>query len=70
MNKINSIPAEVAGIYKKYKNTFVGEQKMSMKNKIQNAKETDWIAEGIPGWKVKLIVILGRIKAKLFRVLK
>lgn len=36
-----------------------------LKDKIQNAKKTNWVTRGFSKSKVKRIVILARIKAKI-----
>lgn len=38
---------------------------MSIKEKIANAKSTTWPADGIPKWKVTLIIKLARLKARM-----
>jgi hypothetical protein len=38
---------------------------MSIEDKIANAKPTTWISDGIPKWKVRLIVWFTKLKAKL-----
>ena len=38
--------------------------KMSLEEKIKNAKETDWITDGIPKWQVSLIVFFTKLKVK------
>lgn len=42
---------------------------MSLEEKIKNAKETCWIADGIPKWQVSLIVFFAKLKVKLRRLL-
>ena len=43
--------------------------KMSLEEKIRNAKETDWITDGIPKWQVSLIVFFTKLKVKCRRLL-
>lgn len=38
---------------------------MSLEEKIKNAKKTTWVTDGIPKWKVKLIVFMARLKVKV-----
>ena len=45
------------------------ESKMSLEEKIRNAKETDWITDGIPKWQVSLIVFFAKLKVKWRRLL-
>lgn len=40
---------------------------MSIENKIKNAKPTDWLAEGIPKWQIRLIVFWAKLKVKIWR---
>lgn len=42
---------------------------MSLEEKIRNAKETDWITDGIPKWQVSLIVFFAKLKVKCRRLL-
>ena len=42
---------------------------MSLEEKIRNAKETDWITDGIPKWQVSLIVFFTKLKVKCRRLL-
>lgn len=37
---------------------------MTFQNKIKNAKESHWLEEGLPKWKIKLIIFWARLKAK------
>lgn len=41
--------------------------KMSLEEKIKNAKGTDWVTKGIPKWQVRLIVLFAKLKARLIR---
>lgn len=41
---------------------------MSLEDKIRNAKETDWITDGIPKWQVRLIVFFTKLKVKCRRL--
>ena len=43
--------------------------KMSLEEKIRNAKETDWITDRIPKWQVSLIVFFTKLKVKCRRLL-
>ena len=38
---------------------------MSIQEKIDNAKPTTWPADGIPKWRVRLIVFFAKLKARL-----
>lgn len=38
---------------------------MSIKEKIGSAKSTTWLIDGIPKWKVTLIIKLARLKARM-----
>jgi len=38
---------------------------MSIEDKIKNAKPSTWITDGIPKWKVKLIVWWTKVKARV-----
>lgn len=39
---------------------------MSFEDKIRNAKPSDWLTEGLPKWKVKLIIKWAVFKAKVY----
>lgn len=41
---------------------------MSIKDKIDNAKPTTWLSDGIPKWQVWLIIRTAKIKAKFCRM--
>lgn len=41
---------------------------MSLEDKIKKAKPTSWVTEGIPRWKVWLIIRWARIKVRLQKV--
>ena len=43
---------------------------MSLQDKIKNAKSTTWPAEGIPKWKVKLIMKWAVFKVKVIKKVK
>ena len=47
----------------------IGEIKMSLEEKTRNAKETDWITDGIPKWQVSLIVFFTKLKVKCRKLL-
>ena len=51
------------------KHRVQGRVKMSLEEKIRNAKETDWITDGIPKWQVSLIVFFTKLKVKCRRLL-
>ena len=38
---------------------------MSIKEKIANAKLTTWPADGIPKWKVTLVIKIARLKERM-----
>lgn len=38
---------------------------MSIKEKIDNAQPTTWLTDGIPKWKVRLIVWWAKTKARI-----
>lgn len=38
---------------------------MGISEKIASAKSTSWIADGIPKWKVFLIIKFARLKARM-----
>ena len=40
---------------------------MGIKEKIENAKPTTWVTDGIPKWKVCCIVWFAKLKTKLRR---
>ena len=40
---------------------------MSIKEKIANAESTTWLSEGVPKWRVYLIVKFAKLKARLKR---
>jgi hypothetical protein len=40
---------------------------MNINEKIANAKPTTWVTDGIPKWKVFLIIRFARLKAKIQR---
>ena len=42
---------------------------MSLEEKTRNAKETDWITDGIPKWQVSLIVFFTKLKVKCRKLL-
>ena len=43
---------------------------MSLKEKIENAEETTWLTDGMPEWRVCLIVWYAKLKVKLIRIVK
>lgn len=43
---------------------------MSIKEKIENAEETTWLAEGLSDWHLRWIMWSAKTKAKLERILK
>lgn len=43
---------------------------MSLEEKIKQAKPSDWLADGIPKWKVKLIILTAKLKARLYMKVK
>ena len=38
---------------------------MSLKEKLENAQPSSWLTEGIPKWKVKLIIWWAKMKARI-----
>ena len=38
---------------------------MSLQEKINNAKPSSWLMDGIPKWKVKVIIWWAKMKAKV-----
>lgn len=38
---------------------------MSLQDKINNAKPAYWLTEGIPKWRVRLIIWWARVKARI-----
>lgn len=41
---------------------------MSLEEKLKNAKSTTWPADGIPKWRVFLIIHSAKLKVKLWRL--
>lgn len=42
---------------------------MSMRDKINEAQPTSWLTDGIPKWKVKLIIWWAKVRARIVRFL-
>jgi len=38
---------------------------MSIEDKIKNAQPSSWLTDGIPKWKVRLIIWWAKVKARL-----
>jgi len=40
-------------------------EEMSIEDKIKNAQHSSWLTDGIPKWKVRLIIWWAKVKARL-----
>ena len=43
---------------------------MGLEEKIKNAKETDWLSEGLSKRKIRRIIFFAKLHARFFRLIK